>query len=54
MKLKLKDLKIQSFVVNVNPSNQIKGGAIPPFTVIPCSAIDACPTGYCLPKTTIC
>ena len=47
MKLKLKDLEIQSFVTRVHRQAGIEGGKTDPepeFSEIPCSAIDACPS----------
>ncbi len=55
--MKLSDLKVQSFVTDVKSTQpatqQFKGGAIVllPFTQIPCSAIDACPTTWCQTET---
>ncbi|MDJ0835045.1 MAG: pinensin family lanthipeptide [Acidobacteriota bacterium] len=48
MKLKLKDIEVKSFVTK---ENSVTGGALAPFTKIPCSAIDACPSAWICPVT---
>jgi len=56
MKIKLQDLEVQSFVTAASTAGELKGGKpVPPDnTQIPCSAIDACPTGYCPYITVLC
>ncbi len=58
MKLPLKDLSVKSFVTAMSDADDaVKGGTIgfpKTQTQIPCSAIDACPTGYCPFPTLIC
>jgi hypothetical protein len=61
MTLRLKDLKVKSFVTAHETTAAIKGGRIGqigektiPFTQIPCSAIDACPTAWICPSEPIC
>lgn len=47
MKMKLKDIEVQSFVTKEN----LVGGTKHEFTDIPCSAIDACPSAWICPIT---
>lgn len=48
-KMNLRALKVKSFVtIEADQQlNQAKGGTVASFTDCNCSAIDACPTGYC-------
>ena len=55
MTLRLKDLKVKSFVTN----EAIKGGYVGqeeliPLTKLPCSAIDACPSAWTCPTEPFC
>jgi hypothetical protein len=56
MKLKLQDITIKSFVTSEEITgglevNQVDKTTIQPFTRVPCSAIDACPSAWICPVT---
>jgi len=62
MRLRLEDLKVKSFVTAQDEATRaLRGGAFEfeegkplPFTRIPCSAIDACPTAWICPTESFC